>query len=224
MRSLQKLPWRPVMPWTSTRSVAAHDHRAAASTAALTASSISSNGSSPRRSRTSATASSSPVPWMLKNTGIPRLQRLPGRDDAGGHHVGARERAAEVDHQAPHLGVGEHQLERRPAQPVGLAADLEEVRRSRRRSGARRPSWSSSARRRSPARRRRRRARSGAGHARAPAPRARSAARAPPARRARAGAVQRHRRPRACSRARPARRQPSAPSGLISTSSASLAA
>ena len=56
-----------------------------------------------------------------------------------------------------------------------------------------------------------------------PLPRAASAARARPARRAPAGARRRRRRARACSRARPARRRRSAPSGLISTSSASLA-
>src|SRR3990167_759200 len=47
---------------------AAHDHRAAA-TAARTASSMRSKGSSSSRSRIRRTASSSPVPWTEKNTG-----------------------------------------------------------------------------------------------------------------------------------------------------------
>ena len=58
-----------------------------------------------------------------------RLELLPGLDHAVGHHVGAREGAAEIDHQAFHAGIGQHQIERDLGLGVGLAADLEEIRR-----------------------------------------------------------------------------------------------
>ena len=109
---------------------AAQDHArppCAAATAALTASSIRSNGSMPSRSFTMAIASSSFVPWMVKKIGIVRLQRLPGLDHALGHDVGAGERAAEIDEQAFHARIGEHQLQRRRGLGVALAADLHEV-------------------------------------------------------------------------------------------------
>ena len=96
----------------------------------------------PSRSRTSATASSSPVPWIEKKTGTVRLQLLPGLDHALGHDVGAREGAAEIHDQALHARIGQHEVERDLGLGVGLAADLQEVRRAAAEMVDRRP-WSS---------------------------------------------------------------------------------
>ena len=57
------------------------------------------------------------------------MQLLPGRDHAVRHHVRSRECAAEIDDQAFHAGIGQHQIERHLGLGVGLAADFEEIRR-----------------------------------------------------------------------------------------------
>jgi hypothetical protein len=55
------------------------------------------------------------------------LECLPGLHHAFGHDVGAREGAAEIDHQAFHAGFGENQGERRFGLGISFPADLGEI-------------------------------------------------------------------------------------------------
>ena len=74
-----------------------------------------------------ATASSSPVPWIEKNTGTSGLSVSQAVDHAFGHHIGTGESTAEIDHQAFHPWIRQHQFERGRRLGIGFATDLEEI-------------------------------------------------------------------------------------------------
>jgi hypothetical protein len=56
-----------------------------------------------------------------------RPKFVPGLDDALRHHVGARKGAAEIDYQAFHAGIGQHEIERNFGFGVSLSADFKKI-------------------------------------------------------------------------------------------------
>ena len=158
IRSVQNVPCSPGDALDEDAVDACAMITGAASTAARTASSMTSKG---RMAEPVARPGRWPRPRRCRGSrrtpGQRGLQLLPRGDDARGHHVGAGERAAEVDERLTHARVVEHERQRRLGLGVGVAADLQEVRRAGRRSGGSRPWWPWSARRRWRARRPRRR-------------------------------------------------------------------
>ena len=83
----------------------------------------------PSSSRTSVTASSSPVPWIEKNTGTFGLSFCQALTTPSAITSVRAKAPQKLIDQALHAGIGEHQVERDFGFGVGLAADLQEIRR-----------------------------------------------------------------------------------------------